>query len=192
MKKKTITTVLVIMLLTFSVFAAAIIGTLTYWYSDGSSIGYWTTARKINLNADSSASTTAAQNAATQWTNAGISSSWVASGQNIVMFSYPYATCVQLNSSISTEDAGFTVTYQSYVGDFDYNSTYKRGYEIVLANVYVITDASTNFIGGSAHELGHAFGWQGHSSNSSDVMYPYNNTPTTLTTRDKNQLNQVY
>ena len=42
------------------------------------------------------------------------------------------------------------------------------------------------------HEMGHLFGWNGHSSNSSDIMYGYATEITTLTTRDKTHLKQIY
>ena len=43
-----------------------------------------------------------------------------------------------------------------------------------------------------AHEIGHALGWKGHSSNSSDIMYSSYQGVTTLTDRDKYHLKQVY
>lgn len=169
-----------------------IIGTLSYWYSDSSSIGYWTVPRKIYLSYSESSAGTAAKNAATQWTNPGVSSSFVTSGSNMTFACYPYSTCVQLEPSIPTSAAGYTTSYTSYVGDFEYGSTYKRGYEVSGAFCYLITDTSANYVGDCAHELGHAFGWMGHSTSSSDIMYAYANSPTNLTTRDKNHLNQVY
>ena len=43
-----------------------------------------------------------------------------------------------------------------------------------------------------AHEIGHALGWYGHSTESADVMSNGENFPTTLTDSDKNQLIQIY
>ena len=42
------------------------------------------------------------------------------------------------------------------------------------------------------HELGHALGWAGHSSNTSDIMYSAGSSVTSLTSRDKNHLSQDY
>lgn len=42
------------------------------------------------------------------------------------------------------------------------------------------------------HEMGHLFGWKGHSTNSSDVMYEAISSAITLTNRDKNHLKQIY
>lgn len=44
----------------------------------------------------------------------------------------------------------------------------------------------------TTHELGHALGWVGHSSESSDLMYAVNNSTTVLTSRDTAHLCQVY
>jgi len=43
-----------------------------------------------------------------------------------------------------------------------------------------------------AHELGHALGWYGHSPRMDMLMGPPGSSPTTVTTRDKRHLYQVY
>ena len=42
------------------------------------------------------------------------------------------------------------------------------------------------------HEMGHLFGWGGHSSSTQDVMYGKSSEITSLTLRDKNHLKQIY
>ena len=42
------------------------------------------------------------------------------------------------------------------------------------------------------HEMGHALGWIGHSSNSNDVMYSVRSSISVLTSRDITHLEQVY
>ena len=44
----------------------------------------------------------------------------------------------------------------------------------------------------ATHELGHALGWAGHSTTSTDIMYAAATSITTLTPRDKRHLTQVY
>ena len=50
----------------------------------------------------------------------------------------------------------------------------------------------TEYKNAALHELGHSLGWFEHSSTSTDVMYPYASTVITLTSRDIQQLIQVY
>lgn len=42
------------------------------------------------------------------------------------------------------------------------------------------------------HEMGHLFGWAGHSPYSTDIMYSYATEITSLTYRDRTHLSQIY
>ena len=70
----------------------------------------------------------------------------------------------------------------------------KTGYRQVSALGCIVDNnrTSAEYIKTALHELGHAVGWNGHSANTSDVMYGYGSSVTVLTNRDKNHLSQVY
>lgn len=50
----------------------------------------------------------------------------------------------------------------------------------------------SNYKKTALHEMGHLFGWEGHSSSSRDVMYSGSSSVTSLTLRDANHLRQIY
>ena len=91
------------------------------------------------------------------------------------------------------------LTEPSYFCDYGYynGSSYstKYGYHMGSVVVAVVnrTGASENRIKCTClHEIGHALGWDGHSTGDSDVMTSSPTDLTSLTNRDKAHLSQVY
>ncbi|UFJ41663.1 matrixin family metalloprotease [Brevibacillus humidisoli] len=81
-----------------------------------------------------------------------------------------------------------------HVGDHTYDGKRVRNYRIDKAEVYIPKDwyySSRDYKETATHELGHALGWFGHSSDSDDVMYR-NTDELYLTSRDKDHLSQNY
>ena len=56
----------------------------------------------------------------------------------------------------------------------------------------MLTDPSNKYKGIAMHEMGHVLGWLAHSTTSTDVMYDIPNSVTSLTTRDKDHITQIY
>jgi predicted Zn-dependent protease len=54
------------------------------------------------------------------------------------------------------------------------------------------TSTNNNYKNTAMHEMGHIFGWSGHSSNSTHVMYGTVSAVTSLAEADKNHVKQVY
>ncbi len=88
---------------------------------------------------------------------------------------------------------GSLVTQKGY---YTYGNTQKElkiyGGDVKIGVLYIPGTSYKQYTSTIIHEIGHAMGWYGHSSNSMDVMYPYNSEITALTSRDKNHLKQVY
>lgn len=92
---------------------------------------------------------------------------------------------------------GRTVFRGSYEeGTWIYNGTAIAGWVITGVDGYIVDSGTANTINKNkntcTHELGHALGWRGHSSNSQDIMYSAISEVTTLTQRDIDHLWQVY
>lgn len=92
------------------------------------------------------------------------------------------------------ENLILTQRTSSVEGTWTYGSSSKTG-RLVVGAVGCIIDkdrTTDQYKKTCTHELGHALGWAGHSSNTSDIMYSAGSSVTSLTSRDKNHLSQVY
>jgi hypothetical protein len=96
-------------------------------------------------------------------------------------------------SPVPSDWNGNTQPIGKVEGNWTYGSTTKTGYLLSQARGYVVdaNRSAEDYKATATHELGHAMGWGGHTTNRSAVMYTWN-TLYTLTSIDKRQVTQVY
>ncbi|UFJ39758.1 hypothetical protein LOK74_17105 [Brevibacillus humidisoli] len=208
MIKKTGKVMVVSLLTTFlfsSVAFAADLGTLNYWYSDKDIINRWGYKSMSIWSGSIDGFSTSkfasyVSHAISQWNSAGFSLSGEDDETDSVIRIYggTYNTLKEMEPSLKTSNTGLT-SYDGgtkYEGEWIYSGSEKSSYKISSpVNVYIVYKSGrsdSGFKKTSTHELGHALGWRGHSSRSSDVMYGSASEVTQLTSRDKNHLLQVY
>lgn len=198
-----LTVILAARFTTIPCFAASSNKNLSVWYSDEDKAGYWETAPtvyRIPLSSSFSTSLVSYVAAAnTQWK--GIRSFTYATSESAATIVCYGGTRQEMSDAGITEDFG-TVTgrtkhseWDSYQYSRSYGDSSKKIYAMNYAIIYVLdidgrTANQTKKT--TIHEFGHALGWFGHSSNNSDVMWQGTSTVTTVTTRDKAHLSQIY
>lgn len=207
MSKRLATSVLLCLLTGFTLAGtlwAAVLGTIPYWESDYSEIGRWKTERKTfnQILSTSSFSTSDfasyVSHARTQWTNSSITVTQATSSSsaNIKFIGGDFAALTLYNPNVKSWMAGYAeLIGKNYEGEWTYMGGPKTGYTLTNVECYIVffTGKTADYYKHVAtHELGHALGWIGHSSNSSTVMYPSANSVTSLTTTDKRHIGQIY
>lgn len=216
----TLALALVFLLSTFQIHALAVnLGSISYWFSDGDSIGRWTTmpgsvnTQKLDTSKSSFIFYVSMSHAIEKWNDAlgrSIAVSTVttapSSSDKIIFYG---GTQAQLDKQTTLgsylipvpNDITGRVTYNtpsvtSYEGEWTYGFMTKYGYKHEKIYGYIVDKDNTENQqrNTSTHELGHALGWRGHLSTlySTSVMYLYLTSITVLTAADKNQLSQVY
>lgn len=209
MKKAIFSIILCFMLITTwsntSLAATSSLGTLSCWYSDSDYIARWDkssiTVYSNKLNSNGSFYFSMGMYLACgKWDDVlGItisSSSYDTSAPIKFYGGTQNEVSAYADFTISSSINGITkLNYNPYIeGIWKYGNTSKTGLLISSAVGYIIDKDHTTdeYENTCIHELGHALGWLGHSSNSSDIMYSYGSSVTTLTTRDSEHLSQVY
>lgn len=180
---------------------------IEYWYSNDSKVGHWTSIpeiTKIKFNDNSSFYFNFGYaNARSQWASAGIQTTDNGSSPSCVIVCFGGTASELIALGFVTSGTlngvnGYTritdnnLSLDAYLG---YNNTQKILYELVptipvfiVDNGSSLSQTSNTFI----HEVGHALGWLGHSTQSSDIMYSYGTEITTLSTRDRLHLSRFY
>lgn len=189
--------------LSITALAATNLGTLSYWYSDSDKIARWDKS-SINVNIsklNSNASfyfINGIGHGCNQWDDTlGITLKYGSSYTSAPIKFYG-GTKDEVSAygdfTISSSTNGVTQRTLSVEGTWKYGNTSKDGYLLSSAIGCIIDKDHTTdeYKKTCTHELGHALGWVGHSSNSSDIMYSSGSSVTSLTTRDSNHLSQVY
>lgn len=198
---------IILLLVLTSVASAQNLGTISHWYSDDDRIGRWKTSRVIYRNVLDDSMTFVqieayVDNARNQWANANITSSITnsKSSSSIEVYGGTYRTLKNVLPTLRETDSGRASlthnqegTWRRHLDENHYKD--HPGYvvtKVLAVVVYRSGKSSSGYRSTTMHELGHCFGWYGHSSNRSDVMYGTENSVTTITDRDKNHIKQVY
>ena len=177
--------------------------TCYYWFSDSLIVSKWLSTPTISYNKLNSnnnfpfeVSYVYAKN---KWSNEGISSTSAGTSRtsNIPCYGGTRSQILAgVGLSIAAGETGATfgsstlykyINYSGYTKYLHYQSSASQTVCIVDNNRTEAQYKKT-----FCHELGHAFGWKGHSAYSTDVMYAYESSVTTLTYRDIYHLTQVY
>lgn len=174
--------------------AVTVIGDLNYWYSDSNKIAKWESNPSFSITGTSNTPymfNTYVKDGYSKWNSGGVPNTYKTSGGTIPVYGGTYTEIKAMYPAFSSTATGTTVSsIISLNAVYRTPSGNKNGYKMSSSIIYFATDrANTKTY---AHEAGHSLGWSGHSSNSSDIMYGTQTSVTSLTTRDKNHLNQIY
>ncbi|QNU66538.1 matrixin family metalloprotease [Ruminiclostridium herbifermentans] len=183
---------------------AANLGTLSYWYSNGSDIARWSsppTTWSLDSNGfESSDFLHYVNHARGQWRDAGISinSTTDYNESNFTIRGGTYDIMHNYEPSVTTTITGTSLLSLYEEGTWTYGSNSKRGLTVDNVRCYIIyqpggtSPTEAKYEKTVTHEMGHGLGWCNHSTSSSDVMYGSSSSVNTLTSRDKNHLTQIY
>ncbi len=176
-------------------------GLLDHWYDRESHvIGRWNAAPSIyteKLNSvDGFKFLEGATNARNAWgsvlgLNLTLTSS---SAADIRMYGGTATQLATVGGNLGPTDVGLTKSDYTITGYYTHNNERKLHAKMLSARVYILSrsvsaDSITNVC---THELGHAFGYIGHSTHSASIMHYQPSEITELTTYDRGHLYQVY
>lgn len=180
-------------------------GTLAHWNADKTNtVGHWSNDIKIYIkNYDSSVVDLdeMVEYAINQWSNTlGVNIS-ITSTKSLADIEVYGGTVEDLQEHLKDEDKSMsghdalTYYYDGYSGYYKNDGLVKLELSYTSATVcikYYSEQTETKYKSACVHELGHAFGFIGHSDSSVDVMHKSNVGNYTLTSYDKNHLSQLY
>lgn len=203
MKKMIVFIMLLGLVLTASSVQAYEENSCQYWYSSSTHVGHWFSTPKVAKEKLNNSMlfefSQAISHSRIQWNSVQVPTSSCNSIENADIpciggtASEIYAA---YNYSINPNAYnGMTVVSKSFYCQITYQNQQKSLYAMNHATVYILDKGYTNpdkYKATSLHELGHALGWCGHSSLSSDAMYEYSNLVLTPTLRDERQIHQFY
>ena len=205
---KRLFTVILCVILTFSMANKVYAASLTYWYSNSSMIGKWSyssiTVWYSKLNNDGNfAFLSGLTNGKNVWNSALNLSVSVSSGYTSAPIKYYGGTKDQIDAlflfePVATTDLGSTYISESTSGGtHSYNGSTKYWFYFTQMRGYVVSRSDlnyNNYIKTCSHELGHALGWWGHPSTyqSTWIMQPGILENTTLALEEKRHLSQIY
>lgn len=179
--------------------------TINFWYSDETSVKYTPydgSYYVYNLSTDSTFGTyfrAAVSHAAAQWSAVlpiGVSETSFNYALNYV-YGGTRSQLLDTFPDLSTDFSGLTYTLPSgqsttitYMGSPRTVSALQAGNRMCIVEISGRT--ANGYKKTATHEMGHLFGWDGHSPLETDVMYGTASEITSLTSRDKTHLKQIY
>lgn len=208
MKKKRLLSIVLSLFFMFSfVTPAFAASSVSVWYSDKDYVSYTPydgSYYVYNLSSSSSFSTSfrsAVSRASAQW-NAVLPISVSETSFNYAL-NYVYggtrSKLIEYFPDLSSSSSGLTYPYKNEnikPVTVKYNGSSKKVYTLLAGCKMCVVEVSGRTAAGykktAIHEMGHLFGWNGHSSKSTDIMYGYSSEITSLTARDKAHLKQIY
>lgn len=176
---------------------------LDYWYSDSNSIGKWYSTPSVGSNKLNSNSSfyfsIGNSHAKSQWNSAGISTSTTSnfSSADIQVYGGTYTELQNTGEFSSMSSTSTGICYydsRSFKLFYEHESSVKSGYEMGACHIGIKDRGATlnEYKKTCTHEMGHSLGWFGHASGSTNIMYAYSSSYTSLTSVDKNHLSQIY
>ena len=207
-KKRLLSIVLSLFFMFSFVTPAFAASSVSVWYSNKDYVSYTPydgSYYVYNLSSSSTFSTyfrSAVSRASAQW-NAAIPISVSETSFNYAL-NYVYggtrSKLIDYFPDLSSSNSGLTYPYKNTKPvTVTYKGSAKKVYTLQAGCKMCVVEISEKTSAGSAgykktaiHEMGHLFGWNGHSSKSTDIMYGYSSEITSLTTRDKAHLQQIY
>lgn len=190
-----------------------VLGELSYWYAESSRNDiyrmkvYPKVAWQVMSGGTFSQSNidSYTEYAVEEWSGNGMTMSETSNfGEaNIYVYAGTYNAMKVIDPEIKNGDAGHTYRVHPYgEGKWQYGwYSYKDGYVCNTSKIVILWDDESgntlytnqviykNII---LHEIGHTLGWDGHSTNTGDVMHTEaNSSKLTLTNRDVNHVKQI-
>ena len=178
-------------------------GTLSRWSDiEADVIGHWAESPTVYAENIDSANTAfyfgeGVDSAIDQWNDAlGLSMTLTNSESNadIVVLGGTHQQLAARGHAVSDGANGSTTWSYSIVGYYAYNNTVKLEAVIISARIGIVSGSRTanEYRKTVTHEMGHALGYWGHSSGTTDVMYFAGHASYTLKSNDYAHLQQVY
>lgn len=134
-----------------------------------------------------------------QWFNAGLISSYAYTegNANFKVYGGNYIDLTAVIPQFKSSDIARIAPTNGYGTSIACTATggYKTAYElsnVIIAVKYSANITDTMYKNIFLHEMGHGFGWDNHSNNDADVMWPQTSYNTVLTNRDINHIKQMY
>ena len=173
--------------------------TLTFWFSDSDKIAYWDSTVYIYCTiAGGFYFNDIYAYARQKWSNAGMPTSFTnsSSNANILVFAGTETLIEALSGiDIGPYETGLTVGASTHMYYATYGS-YSKSVRKQLAQQKILIPhrnrTENEYKKTTMHELGHALGWMGHSSNEADIMWSGASSLTSLSNRDIKQIIQLY